>query len=317
MEIAVDHEDMYAVIGGGTLTEFYEGSGADASVTTMKALNVPEGFSDVSGAYILYDIHEDFPIMEIMEAMEIVENLLPEDSGIIFGTRNTHTTMKYVKVTCMISRTFDFKRELQQKIDDGETYMDKLAVIVDAFAEGSVTGEEADFLAERNSLDKKDLNTVYTVAYTQPIETVKLMQMVRDGNLSNERKEEAIADVWIDTNIDPNILEEIAMTKALSVDNIIEIARLKKEGKLPLQSMEMKSELKDAYPDLTLAKSADTLVLLKKDTLNKESSGVLTVEENNLKGYERNDLLWFVAKDMAKEEIDVFVREYGPQEKIT
>ena len=310
MEIVVDHEDIYTVMGRGTITEFYENSGTHVSTTTMNALNVPEGFSDVSGAYILYDVHEDLPIMEIGESMDIVESKMPQESSIIFGTRNTHTNMKYVKITCMISRYVDFKRELQQKIDDSETYMNKLAVIVDAFVEGSVTGEEADFLADRNNLDKKDLNTVYTVAYTQPIETVKLMQMVRDDNFTRERKEEAIADVLIDTNIDSDILSEIAMTKELSIDNILAISALKKEGKLPLLNVGIPTKIVDKYPQLTLGKSADTFVLVDKDKLHEDSSGITIVEIDDLKLYEKNGVEWFVGKNLAETEIDIFVGEY-------
>ena len=310
MEIEVDHEDIYEVMGRGTLTEFYEDSRSQVSVATMNALNIPEGFSNVSGTYILYDIHEDLPMMQIAEAMKIVENKMPEDSGIIFGTRNTHTNMKYIKVTCMISRYVDFKHIIQQNINDSETYMEKLAVIVDAFAEGSVTGEEADLLADRNNLARKDLSTVYAVAYTQPIETVKLMQMLRDDNFTRERKEEAIADVLIDTNIDSDILSEIAMTKELSIDNIFAISTLKKEGKLPLQDVEISNGLRDKYPNLTLVKSADTLVLLNKDDPLKESSGIMTIETNELTLYEKNGVEWFVGKNLGQDKVDNFIGEY-------
>jgi hypothetical protein len=231
MEIAVDHKDIYTVISRGTVTEFYQNSGTHVSTVVMNTLNTPEGFSDVSGAYILYEVHKDLPIMDIAEGMDIVENILSEESSIIFGIRNTHTNLKHVKITCMISRNVDFQHILQHEINESETYMDKLAVIVDAFAEGSVTGDEADFLAERNNLDLKDLKNIYTIAYTQPAETVKLMQMVRDENITPQKKEEAIADAWINTNIDADILSEIAMTKELSIDNILAIsdAKMQKE----------------------------------------------------------------------------------------
>ena len=227
MEISVDHKDIYAVMGRGTLTEFYENSGAYISNTTANMLNVPEGFSDVSGVYILYDVHEDLPIMEISEAMDILESKMPEESSIIFGTRNTHRNMKHIKITCMVSRYVDFLPSVQEKINDGETYIDKLAVIVDAFAENTISGDEANMLADRNNLDKKDLNTIYTVAYTQPVEIVNLMQIVRDDSFTRERKEEAIADVLIETKVDADILSEIAMTKGLSIDNVLAISDAK------------------------------------------------------------------------------------------
>ncbi len=311
MEIAVDHEDIYTVISRGTVTEFYENSGTHVSTATMNALNIPEGFSDVSGAYILYEVHEDLPIMDIVEGMDIVENIMPEESSIIFGTRNTHTNLKHVKITCMVSRYVDFQHILQQEINESETYIDKLVVIVDAFAEGSVTGEEADFLAERNNLALKDLNTIYTVTYTEHIETIKLMQMVRDESIAPQRKEEAIADVLMDTNIDADILFEIAMTKELSIDNIATLVKLKKEGKLPLYNISTPNKMIDKYPNLTLAKSADTFVLTDKNRLHEESSQLVTVASDELKLYEKNGVEWFIDKKLRQEEVDSFIEEYG------
>lgn len=58
-------------------------------------------------------------------------------------------------------------------------------------------------------------------------------------------------------------------------------------------------------------------MLLKNSDLHKESNGVITVEENNLKRYERDGLEWFVGKDMVEAEIDVFVLEYESQKKTS
>ncbi len=311
MEIAVDYEDIYEVMGGGTITEFYENSGTHIAPTSMNLLNVPESFSDVSGVYILYDVHEDLPIMEIGEAMNIVESKMPEESRIIFGTRNTHTNLKYIKITCMVSRYVDFMPSVQEKINDAETYIDKLAVIVDAYAENSISGDEGNMLADRNNLDKKDLNSIYTVVYSEPREIVNLMQMVRDDSFTRERKEEAIADVLIDTNIDADILAEIAMTKELSIDNILVISKLKKEGKLPLQDVGIPDKMIDTYPNLVFAKSADTFVLVDKNILHEEEGHIITVATDELKLYEKNGVEWFVGKELKDEEVDSFTGEYG------
>lgn len=310
-EIAVDHQDIYTVLKKGTISEFHEGSGSNTVTTMISVMNVPKSFKDVSSAFVLYEVHKDFSLMEIAESMNmLLEDILPEDCELIFATRNTHTNMDYVKITCMVTRYYDFASALQKEITAAESYIDKVSVIVDAYAREVITNEEAEVLAERNTLYMKDLKAIYHVAYTQPIEMVELLRMMQDEQVGTQRKVEAIADVVLNESFDVDVAEEIAKMQKLSIDEILSVIQIKKEGKLLLQSMEMKSGLRNIYPNLTLAKSADTLVLLKKDDLHKESSGVLTVEENNLKRYEKEGLEWFVAKDMSEEEIDVFVLEY-------
>ena len=70
------------------------------------------------------------------------------------------------------------------------------------------------------------------------------------------------------------------------------------------------NELRDKYPNLTLVKSADTLVLLNKDDPLKESSGIMTIETNELTLYEKNGVEWFVGKNLGQDKVDNFIGEY-------
>jgi cell division GTPase FtsZ len=98
MEISVDHQDIYAMLKAGTISEFYENSGSDIGTTMMRVMNVPRRFRDVVSAYVLFEICEDFSIMKIAEAMNIVEEDLSEESDIIFATRNTIADKNYVRL---------------------------------------------------------------------------------------------------------------------------------------------------------------------------------------------------------------------------
>lgn len=311
MEIEVDHKDIYVVIPQSTISEFYESVGTDVRTTAVRALNRPKSFDDVAGAYVLYTIHEDHPIVEVVESMEIIEEKLHEEANVIFGTRNTPVHRESVKVTCMVSRYFDFKHSVQEEIETCDTYLQKIAVIVDAFARGEIAGDEADLLAERNNLSLLDLKAIYNVAYEQQTQTVTLMKMMQDENISDTRKVEAVADVLIDESVDTDIAEEIAKMKRLSIDEIRSIVHLKREGKLPLQDIEIPSGLRDKYPNLTLAKSADTTVLIYRDQLKKEDNGVQTVETDELKSYEKDGVEWFVSKKLDQKELDLFATAYG------
>ena len=223
MEIVTDHKDVYEVIGRSTISEFYESDGYNSSTVMMSTINTPRGFSDVCGALALFEVSEAFPIIEIAEAMDVMEEILPEESGILFETRNTHTKDAYIKITCMLSRYVDFKNTLQIEINNAETYLDKVSVLVDAFYEGSVDYDGLHLLAIRNNIAEKDLNLIYTVAYVTPVETVKLMRLLRDETVSDQKKEEAVAVALTGTSIDSDLVEELVLTHALSVNNILVI----------------------------------------------------------------------------------------------
>ena len=314
-EIDLDHSDIYEVIRKSTITELHESSGTDLSTTMMRLFNLPRRLDDVAGAIILFTVHEDRLILEISEAMDVAEAQLPDEAYVLFATRNNTSDLQSGTITALISRYYDFEQDLQKEINQSSSYFGKVSVIVDAFAQGVINGQEADLLAERNNLDTGDVNAVYAMIYEQPRETVKLIKMLADEKIESSRKIEAVADVIIDESVNLDIAEALVDTNQLPVDDILTIVDLKREGKLPLQSVEIPSKLKDKYADLKLARSADTLVLINKDDLHQESSGMTTVETNELKLYEKSGVKWYVGKDLPEAEIDLFVEAYQEQEK--
>ena len=123
------------------------------------------------------------------------------------------------------------KLSIQEEITECDTYLQRVAVVVDAFAEGSITGEEADAIADKNDLAKQDLEAIYNVAYEQQAKVVTLMRMVQDKKISDTQKIEVVADVVINESIDTNIAEEIAKMQKLSIDEILSVIQLKRHGK--------------------------------------------------------------------------------------
>ena len=222
-EIVTDHKDIYTVLGKSTVTEFYESDGDNMSTVMMNALNTPRGFSDVTGVLALFEVSEDYPIIDVAEAMDILEELMPEECGIIFETRNTHNKNDYVKIICMVSHHIDFTKGLQKQINNAESYLNKASVIIDAAYEGSITYEEVQYLAAKNNISIKDLDTLYTIVYVDTADTVKLMRLLRDESISIEEKEEAVALALMETSMESNFLEELALTHKLSMDNIMAI----------------------------------------------------------------------------------------------
>jgi len=114
----------------------------------------------------------------------------------------------------------------------------------------------------------------------------------------------------IDDSIDTDIAEALVSAYNLSTDEILSMVDIKNEGKLPLRKVEIPTGLKERYPHLGLAKSAETLVLLDQDDLSKEESGAMTVKTDELKVYERDGVEWYVSKNLEQDVIDAFVGGY-------
>lgn len=310
MEISIEHQDIYSMLKAGTISEFYESSGSDMVTSMMHIMNVPRRFEDIVSGYILFEVCEDLPIMEIAEAMNIVEENIPEDSALIFATRNTITDENDIKITCLISYDYDFGNFLQKEIRKAESYFDKVSIIVDAYAENVLNEEEVEQLAHKNSLHMKDIKAIYRIVYTQPENMIALLRMMQDENVNTQRKLEAIADVVVEGNMNPNVAEEIAKMQKLSIDDIRLIMKAKEEGKLPLQCLELNNKLKDKYPDLRVSKSADAFVLLKENEIHNESDGISTVDKDKLMRYENDGIVWFVSKKIKVNDIETFIEEF-------
>jgi len=310
-EIDTDHEDIYEVIRKSTITEFHESQGTELSMMMMKLFNIPQRLDDAVGVLILFDVHEERQIIEIAEAMDIAEEKLPKEAYILFETRNMVSDLQSAAITCLISRYYDFEGSLQKEIDASKSYLAKVSVIVDAHAQGILSGEEADFMGEKNGLDTGDLNSIYNLVYTEPAETVKLINILADEKIETDTKVEIVADIVIENSVNIDIVDALISAYSLSTDDILAMIDIKKEGKLPLKKVEIPKGLKVRYPHLGLAKSAETLVLLDQTDLKKEASGTLTVKTDELKVYERDGVEWYVSKNLEPDVIDAFVGEYG------
>ncbi len=68
------------------------------------------------GVLVHFDIHPDYPILEISQAMAIVEDNAHEDANVIFGTTtNSNTDIEEVKIT-IIATGFDTSDKVEKPI---------------------------------------------------------------------------------------------------------------------------------------------------------------------------------------------------------
>ena len=113
-DINLDFADIQAIMShkGMALMGIGKSEGEDSANKAIKqameyASLENKSLCKVSGILIQFNVHPDFPIMEIAEAMEIIHEDAHDDADILFGTTTDKSlTKEYVKVT-MILTGFD------------------------------------------------------------------------------------------------------------------------------------------------------------------------------------------------------------------
>ncbi len=120
-DINLDFADVKTVMGHRGLALMGAGysSGTNAAYDAAKAAIESPLLDNISidgamGVLVHFDIHPDYPIMEIGEAMEIIEESADEDASVIFGT-TTNTNMDIDEVRIIIIATgFEDKDAVQE-----------------------------------------------------------------------------------------------------------------------------------------------------------------------------------------------------------
>ena len=120
-DINLDFADVKTVMGHRGLALMGAGyaTGTNAAYDAAKAAIESPLLDNISidgamGVLVHFDIHPDYPIMEIGEAMSIVEESADEDASVIFGTTtNENMEIDEVKIT-IIATGFEDKNTVAE-----------------------------------------------------------------------------------------------------------------------------------------------------------------------------------------------------------
>jgi len=120
-DINLDFADVKTVMSHRGLALMGTGysSGANAAYDAAKAAIESPLLDNISidgamGVLVHFDIHPDYPIMEISEAMNIIEESADEDAAVIFGTTtNSSLEVDEVKIT-IIATGFEDKNAIPE-----------------------------------------------------------------------------------------------------------------------------------------------------------------------------------------------------------
>jgi len=122
-DINLDFADVKTIMShkGLALMGVGYSSGTNAAYDAAKAAIESPLLDNISidgamGVLVHFDIHPDYPILEISQAMGIVEDNAHEDANVIFGTTtNSNMDMEEVKIT-IIATGFDTAEEVEKPI---------------------------------------------------------------------------------------------------------------------------------------------------------------------------------------------------------
>jgi hypothetical protein len=219
-EITADEDDIFSILSPHSINKLYFSQAKNAQLATMRAVSQIKHLSTVNGIICQFHIKPDLSLMEISDAMDILDNKTHEEAGIIFQTRENNMDDNVELIIC-VSNYYSFTPLIQKNIDEASTYLLKTAEIVDRYADGSISGAEADELGEQNGIHLNDLENLYNLAYTYPRALIEFMKDIRDDEISDMNRESLIAQAVIDDYIDINILDELVLTYKLSESEII------------------------------------------------------------------------------------------------
>jgi len=122
-DINLDFADVKTIMShkGLALMGVGYSSGTNAAYDAAKAAIESPLLDNISidgamGVLVHFDIHPDYPILEISQAMDIVEENAHEDANVIFGTTtNSNIDIEEVKIT-IIATGFDSSEEVSKPI---------------------------------------------------------------------------------------------------------------------------------------------------------------------------------------------------------
>jgi cell division protein FtsZ len=120
-DINLDFADVKTVMGHRGLALMGAGysTGTNAAYDAAKAAIESPLLDNISidgamGVLVHFDIHPDYPIMEIGEAMNIIEESADEDASVIFGTTtNTNMDIDEVRIT-IVATGFEDKNAIPE-----------------------------------------------------------------------------------------------------------------------------------------------------------------------------------------------------------
>ncbi len=197
--------------------------------------------------------------------------------------------------------------------DEQMTYLQKVAAIVDEFAAGNVTGEEADAIANDAGIASEDLLAVHTAAYgEEDIEKVAsadkiadeaaadLVKVAEDADSTYLQKCAGIADAYAAGAVTAEEGDKIAVELGLSPDDVAAVFTSAYSDELEKEASaedELSPEAVEAGETLTkIAGDAESTYLQKcAGVADAMAEGAITVDE----GIEISDELELELDDVA------------------
>ncbi|WP_201353148.1 hypothetical protein [Hydrogenimonas urashimensis] len=228
-DFSLGEEDLFAVFQAHRLNRFYYTEGRHLREAVLRMAHRVRSRRGIESVAYTLTVPANTALFSLDEALDVLEIAVPPEKPLHFAIRFASGT-NHIKISACIASSERTPSDIQSRIDAHPTYLGKLAVIVEGFADGKIDEKRMDELCRENGIEPEDADRLYDIFYVRADETAALMRHLRESRSADERIE-LIAKALADNFIDVRVLEELANLYRLPADRIIARAgALQEEG---------------------------------------------------------------------------------------
>ena len=223
-DINLEEVDFEYIIQAGVLNYLHIATATDTFQALNKIINRPKvKFFKSKLVLVTLTIDKDTSYSEFTKELETLYLKVNSECDLLYQIRKKQSSEHQVKIALLQSVKIDMVGIFQVEIERCETYMEKMAVIIDNFYIGYLTADEANTLAINNQLFLSDVNSFYSLIYKKDEVTIKLMENLR----TTEDKAEQIkfiAKVLHEGVVVYAFIEEICSIYTIDIQDVVSVA---------------------------------------------------------------------------------------------
>ena len=172
------------------------------------------------GIAMAIHVPPEMSLITLDELLDLLESRISPNSKLYVVYKNDLSKDEQPYINMLISRYLPKDTSFQELLDKEDNYLAKVALLVDWFANGVLSSNQAEMLAKDNAIEINDLQKIYSIIYDYPQKVANIIKELREASSDNS-KIDIIVSALKEGIVDSVILEELAHTHNLPLDLII------------------------------------------------------------------------------------------------
>lgn len=172
------------------------------------------------GIAMAIHVPPEMSLITLDELLDLLESRISPNSKLYVVYKNDLAKDEQPYINMLISRYLPKDTSFQELLDKEDNYLAKVALLVDWFANGVLSSNQAEMLAKDNAIEINDLQKIYSIIYDYPQKVANIIKELREASSDNS-KIDIIVSALKEGIVDSVILEELAHTHNLPLDLII------------------------------------------------------------------------------------------------